>query len=141
MPKKTPIPEPNARIVSKDDGVEAFITALDHPHKSNIVALRDIIVDADPSIAAGIKWNSLSFRTSEWFATINLRAKTGVQIIMHFGAKKTAISETGIQIQDPRSLLEWLAKDRASIVFLNARDIASKRSSLTALLREWIKHV
>jgi hypothetical protein len=48
---------------------------------------RQIILDADASIAEGIKWNAPSFYTSEYFATIQLRAKDGVQVILHLGAK------------------------------------------------------
>ena len=66
-------------------------------------------------IEEGVKWNSLSFRTrggqGEWFATVNLREKQGVGLILRFGAKKNALSETGVAIADPAGLLRWLAKD------------------------------
>ena len=123
------------------DPVEAFLASLDHAAKQEIVALRRIILDADPGIADGIKWNAPSFRTTEYFATFNLRAKEGVQLILHFGAKKNDIASTGVVIPDPDGLLKWLAKDRATVSFRNLKDIAEKKSAFSKLVREWIKHV
>ncbi|WP_321471204.1 DUF1801 domain-containing protein [uncultured Paludibaculum sp.] len=123
------------------ESVDDFLAALVHPHKQEIAALRQIILAADRSIREAIKWNAPSFHTSDHFATMNLRAKHGVGIILHFGAKKTAISSTGVAIPDPQSLLEWLAKDRATVTFRDTTDIEAKREAFTALVREWIRHL
>jgi Domain of unknown function (DU1801) len=61
---------------------------LDHPSKQLIEAIRKSLLNADRSIDEGIKWNSPSFRTTEHFATMNLREKKGVGLILHRGAKK-----------------------------------------------------
>ncbi len=121
--------------------VESFLEALEHPAKREILALREAILDADSSIAEEIKWKSPSFRTTQHFATVNLRAKQGVGLILHFGAKKSEISTRGVTIEDPESLLEWLAKDRAMVNFANLSDLRAKRQAFTRLIREWIKHV
>lgn len=121
--------------------VEALIEALDHPGKPEMLALRKVLLSADRSISEGIKWNAPSFRTTEWFATINTRPKSGAEAILHFGAKKNAISRTGVDIPDPAGLLTWLAKDRAIVRLRNKKDIADRRDALTALVRAWIKHV
>jgi hypothetical protein len=121
--------------------VEAFVASLDEASKPAVCALRQIILAADPSIAEGIKWNVPSFRTSEYFATMNLRVKTGIGVVLHFGAKKSDITRTGVAISDPASLLVWLAKDRAMITFRDVDDITARRSALTNLIREWIKHL
>ena len=129
------------RDASAPGNVEAFLASLDHPRKPEILALRQIILGADPSIREGIKWNAPSFRTSEHFATFHLRAKDGVQVILHFGAKKRADKAAGVTIADPESLLEWLATDRASVKFADLEDIDAKRSAIAAVVRQWIKHV
>ena len=64
-----------------------------------------------------------------------------IDVILHFGAKKSDISITGVAIPDPDSLLKWLAKDRAMVTFLDLNEIAAQRSAFTNLIREWIKHV
>ena len=122
------------------DEVEAFLRALEHPFKREILALREILLGADPSISEGIKWNAPSFRTSEYFATFNLRAKVKVQIILHLGAKKRD-NTTEVTIADPETLLEWLATDRAAAGFSDLNDIEAKQSAFAQVIRQWIKYV
>lgn len=124
------------------DDVDALLAALDHPHLAEIRALRRIVLGADPRIAEGVKWNAPSFRTSEWFATFHLRARDGVQVILHFGAKARAdVRAGGVAIADPGALLEWLATDRASVRFRDLADVEEKRPAFEAVVRGWIEHV
>ena len=121
------------------ESVESFVDLLDEASKPAVCALRQIILAADPGIAEGIKWNVPSFRTSEYFATMHLRAKDSVQVILHLGAKTR--DTAGLAIADPESLLEWLAKDRASATFRDLNDIDARRSAFTDIIRQWITHV
>lgn len=118
--------------------VEAFLAALDHPFKPEILAARQILLGAAPGISEGIKWNAPSFRTSEDFATFHLRAKDGVQVILHPGAKRRDVT---ITIADPASLLQWLAKDRASVKFRDLSDVEAKRPAFEDVIRQWIAQV
>lgn len=127
------------KTAAADGEVDAFLATLQHPARDLVVALRRLVLDADASIAEGIKWNAPSFRTRDWFATTHLRAKVGIGLILHFGAKKNAIADSGVVVADPGGLLDWLAKDRAVIVFRDAADLAQKAAALQALLREWIR--
>jgi hypothetical protein len=133
--------QPTKRSASAPENVETFLASLDHPFKQEILALRQVILSADPSIAEGIKWNAPSFRTSEYFATVHLRAKDGVQIILHLGAKKRDNAPAGVAIADPEALLEWLAKDRASATFRDLKDIDARRSAFVDIIRQWSRHV
>jgi hypothetical protein len=90
--------------------VETFLAALDHPLKPEILALRQVILGADPSITEGIKWNVPSFRTSEYFATMHLRAKDGIQVILHLGAKTRGTAITGVAIAIPDRCLSGLRR-------------------------------
>jgi hypothetical protein len=107
----------------------------------DIDTLREMIRSAHPSITEGVKWNAPSFRTTEWFATVNLRAKKRTAVILHFGAKKNAISETGVAIDDPQGLLQWLGKDRAQVSFADAAELAGRREAFAAVIRQWITHL
>lgn len=122
-----------------DSEVENLLEKLEHPFDSEIRALRAIILAADPSISEGIKWNAPSFRTTEYFATMHLRAKEEVQVILHRGAKKR--DDAAGPIHDPQSLLQWLGADRASVVFRNAAEIEANARAFAALVREWIRYV
>lgn len=141
MAAKASRAKPTKRSASEPENVEAFLASLEHPFKEEILALRQLILGADPGIAEGIKWNAPSFRTSEYFATFHLRAKDGVQLILHLGAKKRDTAATGIAIADPEALLEWLARDRASVKFRDLKDIDARGSAFAKLIRQWLEHV
>lgn len=121
--------------------VDAFMRELRHPCKAEVEALREVVLGADPSIAEGIKWNAPSFRTSEYFGTTHLRAKAGIGLILHLGAKARELPKGGLRIEDPEKLLTWLGKDRAMVSFADRRDLENKTAALRAILRQWLAYV
>jgi hypothetical protein len=121
--------------------VDALMKALRHPAEKEIQALRALILQVHPSIREGVKWNAPSFRTSEYFATTNLRTKVGVSVVLHFGARVRTVAADRESIKDPQGLLEWVAKDRATANFANTKDLAAKRKAFQAVLKQWITHV
>ena len=123
------------------EAVDALVASLVHPAKRELEALRAAIVAADASIREGVKWNAPSFRTTEYFATTNLRAKTGIGLILHFGAKVRDVGAVRDAIADPRGLLTWLAADRAMIAFESMSDLTAKTEALQGIVRQWIRHV
>jgi hypothetical protein len=112
-----------------------------HPEKTTIQALRKTIVATDSSILEGVKWNAPSFRTGEYFATVHLRAKRGVGLILHFGARARDAVAGRETIDDPAGLLTWLAQDRASVSFADGGDLERGRAALQAIVRQWIAHL
>lgn len=120
--------------------VDAFMTVLEHPHKDAIAAVRDVVRGADPSIGEGVKWNVPSFRTHEYFATTHLRAKIGIGLIFHFGAK-VRDDPGGPRIEDPDGMLVWLAADRAVVHFADVHDVTARQAALQAIVRQWITFV
>jgi hypothetical protein len=133
MPKLTPADTAQA--------VDRFMAALEHPHKPEIEALRQGICAVDPSIAEGVKWNAPSWRTTDYFATTHLHAKTGFGLILHLGAKARDMPDGRLAIADPGGLLKWLGKDRAQVGFASAADFAARLPALQAIIRQWITHV
>jgi hypothetical protein len=124
---------------SSEQDVHQFIASFEHPFRDEVLALREIILHADPAIAEGIKWNSLSFRTSEYFATFHLRGKNGVQIILHRGSKKGSPRDVRTEINDPCSMLEWLGEERGSVRFADLKAIEKRSVAFAELIREWIR--
>lgn len=114
---------------------------LEHPFKREIEAIRKVILGVDPTIAEGVKWNAPSFRTSEYFATTNLREKKGIGIILHLGAKVRELPQDGVVIEDPAKLLKWLGKDRAMVVFENLQDLELKKAAFESVVRQWLASV
>lgn len=119
--------------------VDTLMATLEHPHRDAIAALREIVCGADASIAEGVKWNAPSFRTTEYFATTHLRAKTGIGLILHLGAKVRDIPS--VTVDDPKGLLTWLAKDRAMAGWSGLAELRAQAPALQALIRNWIAFV
>lgn len=117
--------------------VAAFMGSLDHPLKGVVESIRSTVLGADPAITEGIKWNSPSFYRHGWFATVNLRAKGGVQVVLHHGAKVRDDAALGQTIDDPSALLKWLSADRAVITFAGDEDFAGKRAAFASIIRQW----
>jgi hypothetical protein len=138
--KPNPSPSRHATAADTTVAVDAFMAALVHPFKAEIQALRQSILEAAPGIAEGIKWKAPSFRTHEYFATVNLREKHGVSIILHLGAKVRDVSPVSA-VEDPAQLLTWLASDRAVVRFTHQADFQSKKTAFESLIRIWFAHV
>lgn len=141
MPSTRSAPAKHRSAADTAQAVDQFMLGLEHPAKPVVQALREVVTAVDPSIEEGVKWNAPSYRTSEYFATTNLRAKSGVGLILHLGAKVRDLPAGGVVIDDPAKLLKWLAKDRAMVEFADTDDLDAKRAPLQALLAQWIRYV
>lgn len=116
------------------------MASLDHPLTAEIEAVRKAILGVDKSISDGVKWNSLSFRTTEWFATVNLRSRDSVQLILHLGAKAGKAAEADA-IPDPKGLLKWLGKDRAMATLGSGAALKANLPASKAIIKAWLHYV
>ena len=129
---KHPSPDTSAAVT-------AFMATLDHPHHAAVEAIRRAMQGAAPSIGEGIKWNAPSFRTHEYFATTHLRAKIGIGLILHLGAKVR--EDAAVRIEDPEGLLAWLGPDRAVVHFAGVDEVQARAHALQDVVRQWIAFV
>jgi len=135
--KKPSKPKPSETSVGTA-AVDEFLRKTKHPLTPVIEALRRAILEVDPSIVEGVKWNSASFRVDDWFATADARMGPFVRVVFHRGAKaKGAAAQT--RVDDPAGLLEWHSEDRASAKFRDVAEVAARREALQAIVREWIR--
>lgn len=119
--------------------VAEFMRTFEHPLKAEIEAVRRLILDADPAIKEGIKWKAPSFCVQEYFATTHIRNTQAVQVILHLGAKVRQIPK--VTIDDPNGLLEWLAKDRATVKFSDMQMVKASGEAFQNIVRQWIAHL
>jgi hypothetical protein len=118
-----------------EPSADDLMAALDHPLATEIEAVRKAILATDKSISDGVKWNSLSFRTTDWFATVNLRSRDSVQLVLHLGAKT---GKAAGEIPDPKGLLKWLGKDRALATVGSGANLKANLPALKAIVKAWI---
>lgn len=135
--KATAPPADGAKRGAQTPDVAQFMSRLEHPLKKEIESVRAIILGVSATIHDGIKWNSVSFRTSEYFATVNLRSRDAVQLVFHLGAK-VKDNTRQLTISDPAGLIEWLAKDRCLVTLGAGKEIRKNRAALETIVREWI---
>lgn len=121
-----------------DGGIDAWLARLDHPLEPALQALRAAILGADPRIAEGVKWNAMSFRTVEWFATARVH-RDEVLLILHLGARVKGGG--GLRVEDPSGRLQWLAPDRAALRYRDLADVRAGRKALQAVVRQWLEAV
>lgn len=124
-----------------DPATTALLDAHKHPLRKELDALRTIILGVDPLIEEGVKWNTASYRTTDWFATLNgPRHVKEPMVILHAGAKAKGIVLKD-RIPDPDGILKWLGNDRAQIVFKNAADIKTKENAFRAIIKDWLNNL
>ncbi len=123
--------------------LDAFLASQAHPLEAEIHEVRKVILGLGPGLREEIKWNSVSFRNeNDFFATVHLRSRTTVQLILFTGVKKKATAETGVPVEDPAGLVEkWLAKDRCLVSLGKGAAFEANRAAFAALLGAWIRSV
>ena len=103
---------------------------LDHPLKSEVQMVREIIQNVHPAIAEQIKWNAPSFSyQGEYLVTFNLRAKDRVHLVFH--------NPMIAKVKSP--LLEGDYPDRRMVYFTDQSEIQAKRQPLEKALKDLIK--
>ncbi len=127
--------EIESKTKPKTSDVDAWMKSVKSaPRREKIERLRALIRSVHPSIVEGVKWNSPSFRTTEWFATINTHGPRSLRLILHAGAKKGAT----MTVPDPKGLLKWLGPDRALVEFASLDELESKAAAVKTLVKAWI---
>lgn len=132
--------------------VDLFVRALKHSMTPELESIRQLIRGVSPTINEGIKWNSPSFRTTDWFATVNVVGggrpprpgdPPALRLVLHAGAKVKASSAEGLKIEDPTGLLQWLAGDRAMVMLTpkNSKEWKDQLAALKKIIKQWIAHL
>jgi hypothetical protein len=129
-----------AREHDDSDGVSDYLKGLEHPLKPVVEAVRATILGVDSAITEGMKWNSASFFCHGWFATVSLRPKGPLQVVLHHGAKVRPGADLGRTMEDPLGLLKWLSVDRAAVPFANLDDFEAKRAAFSVVIRQWAEY-
>ena len=124
-------------LAEKLSGVDAYLDGLQHARKTDIAALRLVILAAVPDLVERIKWNAPSFGLGDDDRiTMRLHPGDRVQLILHRGAKAGA--DDFFRFEDPDKLIAWAAPDRGVVTFKDADDLVSKSAPLSEILRRGV---
>ena len=124
-------------VAEKLSAVDAYLDDLQHARKSEVAALRLVILSAVPDLVERIKWNAPSFGVGDDDRiTMRLHPGDRLQLILHRGAKAGA--DDFFRFEDPDRLIAWAAPDRGVVTFKDADDLARKSVALSEILRRWV---
>lgn len=121
--------------------ITTHLDGLGHPERALIDDLRALIATAVPAAVEEIKWNAPSFAMAEHFATLNLRAKRGIQLVLHLGAKPRTNIDMRDVVKDPAGLLEWKGPDRAVVAVVDIAYLRANAQALQRIVTTWARAV
>ncbi|HEY0032464.1 MAG TPA: DUF1801 domain-containing protein [Devosia sp.] len=124
-------------VAEKLSEVDVYLDNLDHARKSEIFALRGLILRAVPGLRETIKWNAPNYGLGDADRiTMRLHPGNRVQLILHRGAKAGA--DDLFRFEDPDKLMSWAAPDRGVITIKDAADLAARSAAIGEALRRWV---
>lgn len=120
--------------------VRIYLENLDHPLKSEILKIREMVFKANPNLTEQIKWNAPSFcLNGENKITFNLPPKKdSIQLVFHRGVKKKELPKEKL-INDGSGLLKWVTNDRAVIRFTSIQEILENETKLREVIQKWLE--
>ncbi|ULQ56002.1 DUF1801 domain-containing protein [Flavihumibacter rivuli] len=126
---------------SNEAQVSDYIQGLNHPLKPLVLAIRDTVLETDPSIGEQVKWNSLSYYyTGEMKAFDPKTFQRDLLVInVHKADKVLLVFPTGARIPNGEGLLEGNYTDgRRMITYHSLEELQATRSDLQSVIRQWL---
>jgi hypothetical protein len=124
-------------VAEKLSEVDIYLDTLDHTRKAEVLALRDLILNAVPGLTETVKWNAPNYgRGDADRITMRLHPGNRLQLILHRGAKAGA--DDLFRFEDPDKLISWAAPDRGVITIKDAADLATKAAAMSEIFRRWV---
>jgi uncharacterized protein YdeI (YjbR/CyaY-like superfamily) len=122
-------PPKESEAMNINPQVDEFMAKLDHPLKSELQRVREIILATDDKMTEVIKWGGPTFVYKGNLATLTPRTKRFVSLFF----------QTGVTISDGHGILEGDAKEVRVARFHDMKDIEEKEEALKAVVCEWIR--
>jgi uncharacterized protein YdhG (YjbR/CyaY superfamily) len=117
-------------VLNQTEQVDEFIRELDHPLKTEVEMVREIIKSVNKDITEQIKWNAPSFNyAGQSLVTFNLWEKGRIHLVFH----NPMISKV------KSKLLEGDYDHRRMAYFSDRKDIEAKKTGLQKALKDLIK--
>ncbi len=113
--------------MNKNPEVDSWFAAYENPQKDVLLAVRDIILAADPRMTECVKWKAPTFTCGGNLASFNPRSKKHGSLMFHVGAT----------IPGEHPLLEGDGAVARTMKFQGLDDVQAKRAGLEAVVRAW----
>ena len=113
--------------VGTSSEVDAWFRALEHPMKTEMERVREIVLPTDDRLAEAIKWKTPTFMYEGNIASFNPRAKAHVSLLFHAGAS----------IPGDHAILEGGGETARYARFEDLDDVEAKGEQLEAVVKAW----
>lgn len=113
--------------------VDEFMKALKHPFKSELQAVREIILAANKKLAERVKWNAPSFYYGADLGAFNLHQTEFLQLILVF--------PNGLIDDGGTGLLLGTWRDRREVRFTSMDDVLAKQAALKRVVNAWVERM
>ncbi len=124
--------------MSESVEVQRYLDALSHSRHTEIVLLRDRILDSDTGFSESVKWNAPNFvYAGADRATFRLHPREQFQVILHRGA--ATASAAPVAFATDSSLVSWISPDRGVIDVPAAPGFEQRLDDLVDLIAAWAR--
>ena len=125
--------------MNKFKTVDEFLNGLDEDRRSQVLKLREYILDVEPSLTEHIKWNAPSYvKEDEDRMTFNTMNKESiVKLVFHMGATKKE-DKNGQPVLDDAHLIEWVSNIRGYMTFTTLDEIIANKREIKRTVQEWL---
>lgn len=119
--------------------VTSFLDSKEHPLRTEIEYLRNVIMSSRHELKEGIKWNGPNYsHEGEDRITMRIQPQKQLQVIFHRGAKVKTQPDHRL-LEGKYSFLVWKENDRAIATFRDMDDILQNVDVLREMVNQWIE--
>lgn len=115
--------------MSNTKKVDEFMSKLEHPLKTEMEAVRQILINANAKIEEDVKWGGPSFFYKEDLATFNPRIKNYVALIFHKGELLNIKSD----------FLEQATKGKVYAKFYSMDQVRENKELIEKMVNAWVE--
>ncbi|MGI9598511.1 MAG: DUF1801 domain-containing protein [Acidimicrobiales bacterium] len=115
--------------MAESQEVVEWLEAYDNPMKEVVVAVREVILQADDRVSECIKWKSPTFTFEGNIASFNPRSKKHASLMFH----------TGATIPGDHQILDGGGETARYVTFADLDEVEQKRQALIAVIQAWIE--
>jgi hypothetical protein len=115
-------------VSQRSADVDNWFDRYDNPLKDLVLAVREVVLQADHRVTEAIKWQAPTFVYRGNIASFFPKAKKHVTLMFHQGAA----------LDDPAGILDGEGDTSRSLKVADADDLEAKKAAIAALVRSWI---
>lgn len=126
--------------MKKYKSLEEFFEDQSGDKLKQIIFVRDLLLDAVPTLQETLKWNAPNYRyDNEDRITFNTMNKQQiVKIVIHMGVSKKEDKSGNPILDDTSGLVVWNSDIRGTISFESVDDIQTKSRQFKKIITDWV---